>query len=101
MSIIRRTISADLQKHLPEQHLLLNQVEISPDLKQATLWVSSFGQKDINEVEVLEALEELRGEFNQSLRRAVATKFFPKLNFRFDSHKAHAARIDELLDSTD
>src|SRR5262245_57099823 len=77
--------------------LTIPEVRMSPDLRQATIFVMPLGGKDIEAV--LTALESNRRYIRGEVARAVNLKFAPELRFRADQSFDEALRIDRLLAS--
>jgi ribosome-binding factor A len=79
-----------------EAHMItVPEVRMSPDLRQATIFVMPLGGRDAKPV--LAALERnaryLRGE----IARRVNLKFAPEIRFRADERFDEAERIEKLL----
>jgi ribosome-binding factor A len=79
-----------------EAHMItVPEVRMSPDLRQATIFVMPLGGRDAKPV--LAALERnaryLRGE----IARRVNLKFAPEIRFRLDERFDEAERIEKLL----
>ncbi|MGE3246157.1 MAG: 30S ribosome-binding factor RbfA [Beijerinckiaceae bacterium] len=72
-------------------------VRMSPDLKNATVFVLPLGGKDQNKV--LEALEKHRKTFRAEVAKMVNLKFAPEVRFRIDDSFENADAIDALLNS--
>ncbi|MCC2096472.1 MAG: 30S ribosome-binding factor RbfA [Hyphomicrobiales bacterium] len=72
-------------------------VQMSPDLKCATVFVLPLGGKDNDDV--LSALERHRKTFRAEVARKVNLKFAPDVRFRIDDSFDNAAAIDALLSS--
>lgn len=72
-------------------------VQMSPDLKCATVFVMPLGGKDNDAV--LAALEKHRKTFRAEVASKVNLKFAPDIRFRLDDSFANSAAIDALLNS--
>ena len=72
-------------------------VQMSPDLKCATVYILPLGGKD--QTKVLAALEKYRKTFRSEVARKVNLKFAPDIRFRIDDSFENAAAIDALLNS--
>ena len=86
----------DVHDPVIEAHLItVPEVRMSPDLRQATIFVMPLGGRDAKPV--LAALERnaryLRGE----IARRVNLKFAPEIRFRLDERFDEAERIEKLL----
>lgn len=82
---------------LAGERITVTEVRISPDLRNATAFVSRLGRSDVDQL--LPALKRaapfLRGELAQRLRLRVA----PALSFQPDTALDYAMRIDALMRS--
>jgi ribosome-binding factor A len=88
----------DVHDPVIETHLItVPEVKMSPDLRQATIYVMPLGGHD--EKEVLAALERNKRFLRGEIARRVNLKFAPDIHFRIDARFAEADRIDKLLRS--
>jgi ribosome-binding factor A len=72
-------------------------VRASPDLSQATVYVSVLGSEK-RRARTLGALEAARGLLQQRVNEQLHLKRTPRLAFEYDRTAEHAARIGKLLD---
>lgn len=72
-------------------------VETSPDLRHARVYVSVLGEED-RKAETIEALRRASGFVRARVGDAVTLKYLPELRFELDRTLERAARIDELID---
>jgi ribosome-binding factor A len=99
--LVRHALAEILQRgdvHDPvlEGHLVtIPEVRMSPDLRQATVYVMPLGGKDTNEV--LDALERNKKFLRGEIAHRVNLKFAPEIRFRFDERFDEAERIEKLL----
>jgi ribosome-binding factor A len=81
-----------------EAHMItVPEVRMSPDLRQATVYVMPLGGRD--EKAVLEALNRNKRFLRGEIAHRVNMKFAPDIHFRIDERFAEADRIDKLLRS--
>ena len=73
------------------------EVRVSPDLRNATVFVMPLGGRDIEAV--LSALRRNDRFIRGGVARAVNLKYAPQLSFKADESFDEAQRISELLDS--
>ena len=73
------------------------EVRMSPDLRQATIYVMPLGGRD--EKAVLAALERNKRYLRGEVARRVNLKFAPDIRFRIDERFNEAERIEKLLRS--
>jgi ribosome-binding factor A len=102
--MVRHALTAVLQRgEIPDPLIekaviSITEVQMSPDLKIATVFLSPLGQKDPQPViKALASHQKLiRGKVSQSLRQM---KYMPEFRFRADTSFDNFARIDALLHS--
>ena len=86
--VLRRALSDVLGRgdlHDPElagASITVGEVRMSPDLKQAAVFVLPLGGKDADTV--IEALNRNRGEVRHQINRSVTLKFSPQFTFLKD-----------------
>jgi len=88
----------DVHDPVLEAHMItVPEVRMSPDLRQATVYVMPLGGRD--EKAVLEALNRNKRFLRGEIAHRVNMKFAPDIHFRIDERFAEADRIDKLLRS--
>jgi len=80
---------------LAAAHITVTEVRISPDLKNATAFVSRLGRSDVDLLlpSLKRATPYLRGQVAKALRLRVA----PDISFQPDLALDYAMKIDELM----
>jgi len=79
-----------------ETHMItVPEVRMSPDLRQATVYVMPLGGRDMEKV--LAALERNKKYLRGEIARRVNLKFAPDIRFRADERFDEAERIEKLL----
>jgi len=87
---------AEVHDPVIESHVItVPEVRMSPDLRQATIFVVPLGGRD--EQEVLTALERNKRYLRGEIARRINLKFAPELRFRLDERFNEAERIEKLL----
>ncbi len=76
--------------------ITVSEIRISPDLKNATVYVSPLGGQAPEGF--LETLNEIAPQLRYELTRQVNLRFSPKLFFKMDNSFAVASNIDAILD---
>ena len=71
------------------------EVQVSPDMKQATAFVSTLDNDKIKPV--LGALNECAYTFQQDINQKIKMKFTPKVRFVLDNRFDKAGRIEDIL----
>lgn len=101
--LLRHSLSQVLQRGdindpVLESHVVtVSEVRLSPDLRQASVFVMPLGGRD--EAQVIEALNRHRKYVRGVLARRVELKYMPELTFVRDDSFDAAARMDDLLAS--
>ena len=90
-----RTILRELTFSTPL--VTISGVEITPDLKQAHVYVSALGN-DAQTQNVLTVLEQNRGMLQAQVSKRVVLKHTPHLNFKLDDSIERGSRIINILD---
>ena len=73
----------------------VSEVVMSPDLKQATAFVSMMGRDDTDDT--VAALNRAAGRIRGELGRLLDAKFTPRLRFRRDGSFEEADRVEALI----
>ena len=97
--LIKEEISMLVQRQLKDPRLgfvTVTEVDTSPDLKHAMLYVSVLGPEE-QWAASFKALESARGFVWSWLRRHLDLRVTPELLFRPDRSMEHAAHIQSLL----
>ncbi len=84
-------------KVLLDNFITVSSVKVSPDLQNATIYITVFNAKDLENV--LSDLNSLAPKFRAILNKNIKLKFSPKIIFRYDNSLDEALRIDAILDS--
>lgn len=79
------------------QKFTVTEVRMTPDLRNAIVYVSHLGQSDT--ADFLPALKRIAPYFKGQLARKLRLKFLPDLRFQADTALDYAARIDAVLHS--
>lgn len=97
--LIKEEISRLLQREVKDPRLgfvTVTEVEVTPDLKTAKVFVSVLGTEE-QWARSLQALASARGFIWSWLRRHLDLRVTPELVFRPDHSMEHAARMQSLL----
>ena len=86
------------EPELADAHLTVSEVRVSPDMRNATVFVSRLGGGDMKET--LKALTRARGHLRHEVGRQLTTKFTPDLTFLADTSFDEASHISEVLQSS-
>lgn len=75
--------------------LTVTEVRASPDLKNATVFVTPLGGEDMDQI--VSALERASGFLRAQVARSIEVRYTPNLQFEADRTFENARRIDDLL----
>ncbi|MEN7536628.1 30S ribosome-binding factor RbfA [Aurantiacibacter flavus] len=81
---------------LSAHNIAVTEVRMSPDLRQAKVYVKPLLGED--EKTVVKALQVNTAFFQREVAQRLGLKFAPKLRFQADETFDEASRIDQLLD---
>jgi ribosome-binding factor A len=73
----------------------VTEVQVSPDLKNATVFVMPLG--GVKMKETVKTLNNISGHFRHEVAQAVTLRYTPRLRFAADESFIQAARIDQIL----
>jgi len=96
---IHEEISDLLLKRIRDPRLAyvtVTDVEVSPDLKLATVFVSALGDQESRH-SALEGLNHASSYIRRELAQRLQLRFTPELRFLLDDSWERGARVDELL----
>ncbi len=86
----------DVHDPILEGHLItVPEVQMTADLRLATIYVLPLGGRDVNEV--IAALDRNKKFLRGEIARRVNLKFAPDIRFRVDERFDEAERIEKLL----
>lgn len=80
---------------LSQRAVTVTEVRVSPDLRNATVYVTPFGGGDAQPI--LDGLKRVRAFLRHALAQAVQMRHVPELWFAEDTSLDQASRIDQLL----
>jgi len=99
-NLLRSEISLAIQRKLKDPRVAMttiSSVEVSPDLKQARVFVSVYGDDRTRRV-ALEGLASAAGFIRMELMKVLHLRPIPHLEFRFDESLARGAQTLDLLE---
>ena len=94
--LLKRELAAIITREISfaEALVTINQVDVTPDLKNAHVYVSVLGNKS---EKVIEELEAHRVALQAALARHVVLKYTPHLIFHLDHSIERGTRVIEIL----
>ena len=75
----------------------VTEVELSPDLKHARVYVSIFTDDPDRRQQVLDGLDSAAGQLQREIGARLGLRYTPMLRFEYDETIVRAARIESLL----
>lgn len=101
-SLIRQEISELLQRQVKDPRLgnfiAVTEVNTSPDLKHARVYVSHMGDSEEKE-EVLKALASASGFLRSKMAKSLKLRYTPELSFHWDNSIERGDRLLQMLDN--
>lgn len=97
--IVRSDLSLILQRELNDPSLgflTVTDVEMSPDLRYAKVFVSSLSDPK-NSAEAVGTLQKASARIRRLLAQRGGLRYTPELDFRLDQTAAQASSIEEIL----
>jgi ribosome-binding factor A len=77
----------------------VTEVQVSPDLKNATVFVMPLGGQKLPET--VKALNIMTGYFRHEVSQEITLRYTPKLRFSADNSFIYAQHIDDILHKPD
>ena len=95
--LLKRELSTIITREITFDAVLVtvNQVDVTPDLKHAHVYVSVLGKENL--AAAMAKLEENRVVLQTALAKNVVLKYTPQLVFHFDDSIERGARVFEIL----
>jgi ribosome-binding factor A len=96
--ILKRELSTVILREVPSDGALItvNAVDVSPDLRNATVHVSVLGTA-AQQKQALERLEKRRRVLQAECAKRVVLKFTPHLHFELDASIERGTRVLDIL----
>lgn len=99
-SLLKEVISEVIQKDVwnpgVAKIVSVTQVDISPDLHQAKVYISVLGSEE-EKKQTLEALQVSAGFIGSQACKKVTIRYFPTLTFKLDSAVDKHMKIEQIL----
>lgn len=99
--LVKRELSTIIPREIAFDGALVtvNQVDVTPDLKNAHVYVSVLGKNEQDAA--MAKLEENRTVLQTALAKSVVLKYTPHLLFHLDDSIERGARVFEILQELD
>jgi ribosome-binding factor A len=99
---IREVLADAIAKHVKDPRVgfvTVTDVDTSPDLRHAQVFVSALGSPEERQA-TLEGLGSAHGVLQRCIAQELRLKRTPALRFALDDTAARAARLDEIIERT-
>ncbi len=98
-SLVQQVVAGSLPEFLEAEapRVTVTGVDVSPDIRNATVWVGILADDDAARDGLYARVEGLRGEMQRRLAAKITTKFVPRLVFKLDTGGRYAEHITRLL----
>jgi ribosome-binding factor A len=100
--LLQRELGAILARDhaFPDVLVTLNDVEITPDLKHATVYIGVIGP-DHKARHVVEVLNHQHGDLQSRVAKRVVLKHTPRFHFRLDDSVERGVRVTSIMETID
>jgi len=100
--VVKRELSEIIVRDLTFKNVLVTvqEVDITPDLKQAHVFVSMLGA-DADKNAAMAQLHDNRKTLQGALSKRIVLKYTPHLHFEFDTALERGTRVIDLLEKID
>ena len=88
--------SSFYDEHIENNNITITEVNVSPDLKNAKVYVMPLGGE--NKDDVLNSLNKATGRLKKIISSNISLRQTPKLTFKIDETFEYAKKIDDILD---
>ena len=83
-------------EHIKNNNITITEVDLSPDLKNAKVFVMPLGGK--NKLDVLNSLNKIKGRLKKIISNSVGLRQTPNLSFKIDETFEYAKNIYDILE---
>ena len=83
-------------EHIKNNNITITEVDVSPDLKNAKVFVMPLGGK--NKLDVLNSLKKISGRLKKIISTSISLRQTPILLFKIDETFEYAKNIDDILE---
>lgn len=96
-SLIQQIVAAEVAKLPDSGRLTVTSVEVTPDLRQASVWVGVIAASEEQGDELFASVAEARKEFQGALAANLKIKFTPHIELKRDVSGEYAQNITKLI----
>ena len=83
-------------EHIKDNNITITEVDVSPDLKSAKVFVMPLGGK--NKLDVLNSLNKITGRLKKIISNSISLRQTPILSFKIDETFEYAKNIHDILE---
>ena len=83
-------------EHIKDNNITITEVNMSPDLKNAKIYIMPLGGK--NKIDVLNSLNKVTGRLKKIISTNISLRQTPKLLFQIDETFEYAENIHNILE---
>ena len=83
-------------EHIKDNNITITEVDVSPDLKNAKVFVMPLGGK--NKLDVLNSLNKITGRLKKIISNSISLRQTPILSFKIDETFEYAKNIHDILE---
>ena len=97
---IRRELAEVLQHELKDprvKNATVTEVEVSPDLRNARIYISFLTDNEEEIKEAMKGLKSASGFLRSELASRMKLRYMPALDFKYDSLLTESMKIDALI----
>ena len=84
-------------EHIKNNNITITEVNISPDMKNAKIYVMPLGGE--NKIEILNSLNKVSGRLKKIISKNISLRQTPRLNFEIDQTFEYSYKIHNILEN--
>ena len=84
-------------EHIKNNNITVTEVNISPDMKNAKIYVMPLGGE--NKIEILNSLNKVSGRLKKIISKNISLRQTPRLNFEIDQTFEYSYKIHNILEN--
>ncbi len=88
--------SSFYDEHIENNNITITEVNLSPDLKNAKVYIMPLGGE--KKLDVLNSLNKATGRLKKIISSKISLRQTPKLTFKIDETFEYAKKINDILD---
>jgi ribosome-binding factor A len=96
-SLIHQVVASELRQRVQAPEVTVMSVDVSPDMRQAMIWVSVLSRDEATRQELFGQVLGARSELQMAVARSLTAKFAPRLELKLDTSGDYADHINRLI----